>query len=81
MVKLTKELVIKLDDVEYDKFQSAEDLFEVKGISHISCGNGYSLIEYTSEAVDVLIETDSISKNQGLEIKRLKPDKILIIIK
>ena len=81
MAKLTKDLVVRLDDVVYENMQQAEDQFEIKGISHIGCDSGYSLIEYSSQAVDVLVDTNSITRNQGLEIKRLNPDKILVVIK
>ena len=81
MAKLTKDLVIRIDEVEYNNFHSALDLFEAQDISYISCDNGRALIDYSSEAVDMFIESECINKNQGLEIKRLNPDKILIVIK
>lgn len=81
MAKMSKDLLVRLEDVEFERFQFAEDLFEAEGISHVGCENGYSLIEYSSEVVETLVKTNCISRNQGLEIKRLNPDKILIFIK
>ena len=81
MAKLTKDLVIRIDEVEYNNFQNVLDLFEAQDISYISCDNGCALIDYSSEAVDMFVESECINKNQGLEIKRLNPDKVFVIVK
>ena len=81
MAKISKDLCIRIDEVEYNNFQNVLDLFEAQNISYIGCDNGCALIDYSSEAVDMLKETECINNIQGLEIKRLNPDKILVIIK
>ncbi len=81
MAKISKDLCIRIDEVEYNNFQNVLDLFEAQDISYISCDNGCALIDYSSVAVDMFVESECINKNQGLEIKRLNPDKILIVIK
>ena len=81
MAKISKDLCIRIDEVEYNNFQNVLDLFEAQNISYIGCDNGCALIDYSSEAVDMLKETECINNIQGLEIKRLNPDKILIVIK
>ena len=81
MAKISKDLCIRIDEVEYNNFHSALDLFEAQDISYVGCDNGCSLIDYSSETVDMLIESECINKNQGLEIKKLNPDKILMVVK
>ena len=81
MAKISKDLCLRIDEVEYNNFQSVLDLFEAQDVSYLSCDNGCALVDYSSEAVDMLIQSECINNNQGLEIKRLNPDKILIIIK
>ena len=81
MAIISKDLCLRIDEVEYNNFQSVLDLFEAQDVSYLSCDNGCTLVDYSSEAVDMLIQSECINNNQGLEIKRLNPDKILIIIK
>ena len=81
MAKISKDLCLRIDEVEYNNFQSVLDLFEAQDVSYLSCDNGCALVDYSSEAVDMLIQSECINNNQGLEIKRLNPDKILLIIK
>ena len=81
MAKISKDLCLRIDEVEYNNFQSVLDLFEAQDILYIGCDNGCALIDYSSEAVDMLIQSACITKKQRREIKRLTPDKILLIIK
>ena len=81
MAKISKDLCLRIDEVEYNNFQSVLDLFEAQNISYIGCDNGCALIDYSSEAVDMLKETECINNIQGLEIKRLNPDKVFVIVK
>jgi hypothetical protein len=81
MAKISKDLCIRIDEVEYNNFQNVLDLFEAQNISYIGCDNGCALIDYSSEAVDMLKETECINNIQGLEIKRLNPDKVFVIVK
>jgi hypothetical protein len=81
MAKISKDLCLRIDEVEYNNFQSVLDLFEAQDILYIGCDNGCALIDYSSEAVDMLMQSECINNNQGLEVKRLNPDKILIVIK
>ena len=81
MAKISKDLCLRIDEVEYNNFQNVLDLFEAQNISYIGCDNGCALIDYSSEAVDMLKETECINNIQGLEIKRLNPDKVFVIVK
>ena len=81
MAKISKDLCLRIDEVEYNNFQSVLDLFEAQDISYIGCDNGCALVDYSSEAVDMLKETECINNIQGLEIKRLNPDKVFVIVK
>ena len=81
MAKISKDLCIRIDEVEYNTFQNVLDLFEAQNISYIGCDTGGALIDYSSEAVDMLKETECINNIQGLEIKRLNPDKVFVIVK
>ena len=81
MAKISKDLCIRIDEVEYNNFQNVLDLFEAQNISYIGCDNGCALFDYSSEAVDMLKETECINNIQGLEIKRLNPDKVFVIVK
>ena len=57
------------------------DLFEAQNISYIGCDNRCALIDYSSEAVDMFVESECIIKIKDWRLKRLNPDKILIVIK
>ena len=81
MAKISKDLCIRIDEVEYNNFQNVLDLFEAQNISYIGCDNGCALIDYSSEAVDMFVESECINNIQGLEIKRLNPDKVFVIVK
>ena len=81
MAKISKDLCLRIDELEYNNFQSVFDLFEAQNISYIGCDNGCALIDFSSEAVDMLKETECINNIQGLEIKRLNPDEVFVIVK
>lgn len=83
MAKISKDLVVRLDDVEYVCWQVAEELLDVKGVFYTNTDSdlGYHLIDYSIETVDVLVESDILNYIQGLEVKRLNPDKILVVYK